>query len=117
MAVILNLTIDQGATFSKTFTIYATDTTVLNLTGYTIRGEMRKAYAASTSQEFTISCPEPTTGVVTISLTATQTAALTAGKYVYDVETSSPAGTVSRTLQGNATVTPEVTRTATGIVA
>jgi hypothetical protein len=48
-------------------------------------------------------------GEVTLSLTATQTAALTAGRYVYDVELTI-GSTVSRVIEGIVTVTPEVTK-------
>ena len=51
------------------------------------------------------------TGKVTISLTAAQTAAVKAGRYVYDVEITgtSPVETL-RVLEGLITVTPEVTK-------
>ena len=115
MSVILNLTVDQGTTFEKTFTIYETDTSVLNLTNYQIRAELRKVYAAITSVPFTIVCASPATGQVTISLTDTQTSALTPGRDVYDVELKDSSNKVSRALEGKITVTPEVTRTSTGI--
>jgi hypothetical protein len=49
-------------------------------------------------------------GTIVITLTATQTAALTAGNYVYDLELVSGAGVVTRLVQGNVTVTAEITR-------
>ena len=49
-----------------------------------------------------------TTGVLTISLTANQTAALDAERYVYDVEIVSPTNEVTRVLEGIITVRPEV---------
>jgi hypothetical protein len=42
--------------------------------------------------------------------TAAQTANLTAGSYVYDLELVKPDTTVDRLLYGTLTVTPEVTR-------
>jgi len=49
-------------------------------------------------------------GVITLSLTATETAALAAGRYVYDLEMVSSGGVVTRLLEGVVTVSPEVTR-------
>jgi hypothetical protein len=49
------------------------------------------------------------TGVVVITMTAVQTAALEEGYYVYDVELTSGAYK-DRLIQGQLTVAPEVTR-------
>ena len=45
-----------------------------------------------------------------MSASATSTAGLTPGQYVYDVEIESSAGTVTRLLEGTVTVNPEVTK-------
>jgi hypothetical protein len=45
---------------------------------------------------------------LTISLTANQTTALDAERYVYDVEITSSTGSVTRVLEGIITVRPEV---------
>jgi hypothetical protein len=50
------------------------------------------------------------TGTVAVTMTATQTAALTAGDYVYDLEVVSAGGEVTRILDGIARVTPEATK-------
>ena len=49
---------------------------------------------------------------VKITLTAAETAAIAAGKYVYDVENHDNAGTVSRILEGSFIVKAEVTTNA-----
>jgi len=49
-----------------------------------------------------------TTGILSISLTANQTAALDPERYVYDVEITSGTGSVTRVLEGIITVRPEV---------
>jgi len=51
---------------------------------------------------------DATTGVVTLSLTATETAALDAERYVYDLEITSGAA-VTRVIEGIITVRPQVT--------
>ena len=53
---------------------------------------------------------DATSGVVALSMTATQTAALDAERYVYDVEiTQTSTGTVTRVIEGLITVRHNVT--------
>ena len=111
MAAIANLTIDQGATFSSDVTVKDANGNAFNLTGYTATAKMAKGYS-STRTRTTITCTinaDPTTGIVTLSLTATETAALDApARYVYDLEITSGA-TVTRVIEGIINVRPNVT--------
>ena len=50
------------------------------------------------------------TTAVKIALTAAQTNAIAAGRYVYDVEITSGEGIVTRVVEGQIEVTPGVTR-------
>lgn len=109
MATKANITIDQGTTFSTTISLTDDNGEPINLTGYSGRSQMRKHYTSSNSQSFSVSLSN-TSGVVSLSLTATQTANLIPGRYVYDVEVISGANAVSRIIEGIVTVTPEVTR-------
>ena len=45
-----------------------------------------------------------------MSLTDTQTSALDAGRYVYDLNITSGAGVTTRVVEGQAIITPGVTR-------
>jgi hypothetical protein len=47
---------------------------------------------------------------VTLSLTDTQTSALEPGRYVYDMNITSAGGITTRVVEGQAIVTPGVTR-------
>ena len=111
MAAIANLTIDQGATFSSDVTVKDANGNAFNLTGYTATAKMAKGYS-STRTRTTITCTinaDPTTGIVTLSLTATETAALDApARYVYDLEITSGA-TVTRVIEGIINIRPNVT--------
>lgn len=108
MATKSNLVIDQGATFSTDLTLTDENGDVLNLIGYTANSQIRKWYTSTNSVSFSAST-NTDAGIVTLSLTANQTAALTAGRYVYDVEISDGT-TISRIVEGIVTVTPNVTR-------
>ena len=109
MATKANLVVDQGATYSTSITITDDNDNIYDLTGYTGAAQMRKHYTSSNATSFSVSL-DSALGVVTLALTATQTANLTAGRYVYDVEITSSSNVVSRILEGIVTVTPNVTR-------
>ena len=112
MASILNQIIDQGTTFSKSITVYQTDgTTIQDLTAYTPSSQLRKNYTSTnyTTINATKSTPH-TSGVIVMSLTAVQTAALKSGRYVYDLQITAADTTVTRVLEGVITIRPEVTK-------
>lgn len=108
MAAVNNIVIDQGTTFSLSLNLSNDDGSEKDLTEYTVSSQMRRSFYTNTYTAFTTDKVN-LTGEVIISLTAEQTSALKAGRYVYDIEISSPEETV-RVLEGIVTVTPEVTR-------
>jgi len=110
MAAIANLTIDQGATFTSDVTVKDAQGNAFNLTGYTAVAKLAKGFASTkTRTNMTTSiATDATTGVVTLSLTATETSALDAERYVYDLEITSGAA-VTRVIEGIITVRPQVT--------
>lgn len=111
MASILNQIIDQGSTFSKSITVYETDgTTIQNLTGYTIASQLRKNYTSTAFTTINATNNSPTNGIIIMSLTAAQTAALKSGRYVYDLQITAADGTVTRVIEGVITIRPEVTK-------
>lgn len=109
MAIKANIVVDQGSTFSTSINLTDADGDVIVLDNYSGAAQMRKHYTSSNSVSFSVGI-EANTGVVTLGLTATQTAAITAGRYVYDVELTDSSNNVSRIIEGIVTVTPNVTR-------
>lgn len=110
MAIIANLYIDQGTDYTITVDVTDSAGDVLDLTGYTATAQVRKTYTSSSlSATFTTSI-NAAAGQVTISLTDTQTSALQAGRYVYDLNIESGGGVKTRVIEGQAVVTPGVTR-------
>tara|TARA_B100000003_G_scaffold167086_1_gene153580 strand:+ start:376 stop:723 length:348 start_codon:yes stop_codon:yes gene_type:complete len=113
MAAIANLIIDQGANFSSDITVKDANGNAFDLTGYTTEAKMAKGYASTRTRTTITSAvaSDATTGVVSLSLTSTQTAALDAPeRYVYDVEiTQTSTGTVTRVIEGIITTRPNVT--------
>ena len=111
MASILNQIVDQGSTWSKQITVYETDgTTVQNLTGYTVASQLLKNYTSTAYTTINATNNSPTSGIIIMSLTATQTAALKSGRYVYDLQITAADGTVTRVIEGVITLRPEVTK-------
>ena len=110
MAIIANIFIDQGTDFSITVDVTDTSGSALNMSGYSASAQIRKTYGSSTvSSTFSTSIAEGT-GQVTLSLTDTQTTALESGRYVYDLNVTSGGGQTTRVVEGQAIVTPGVTR-------
>tara|TARA_Y100001951_G_scaffold28779_1_gene22568 strand:+ start:56 stop:391 length:336 start_codon:yes stop_codon:yes gene_type:complete len=105
-----NFIIDQGATFTRQLTVKE-DGSAMNLTGYSVASKFRSTHDSSTVVgTFTCSITTATSGIITMAMTASTTATIEEGIYVYDLEITSGSGTVTRLLQGEVTVNPEVTR-------
>lgn len=110
MSTKANLVIDQGSTFSVDLNLTDDNGDALDLAQYSATSQLRKWYTSVSFVPFTTSV-NALAGTVTLSLTACQTANLTAGRYVYDVElTENYTNTISRIIEGIVTVTPNVTR-------
>lgn len=112
-----DITIDQGATYSDTIVLKNIDDTAFDLTGYSVRGKLRRSVSSSTATDFTCTVTSAANGTFTVSLTSVQTAALTAQNYMstiyhYDIEiyTAASPPVVYRVLRGRAILEPEVTR-------
>jgi hypothetical protein len=111
MAIYANISIDQGSDFYSVITVEGSDGNVFDLTGYSARGQVRKTYASNTAYSFYTMVPVPSSnGLINISLSSTQTAAMRPGRYVYDVEIVDAQNVVTRVVEGQVEVTPRVTR-------
>ena len=84
---------------------------ILSLTGYTALAQIRKTYGSSTIAATFGTALAAATGQITLSLTDTVTGAMDSGRYVYDVLITDSSGDKTRILEGQATVTPSVSRT------
>jgi hypothetical protein len=71
---------------------------------------MRKSYYTSSKSSFNVTVSTPNIGEITMAMTAANTANLTPGRYVYDVEIDNNSGEVTRIFEGIITVLPNVTR-------
>ena len=105
-----NFILEQGATFTRTLTVQE-NSSAMDLTGYSVASKMRSTHDSSTVVgTFTCTISNATGGVIVMNMTSTTTGAIEEGMYVYDIEITSSTGTVTRLMEGNVTVNPEVTR-------
>jgi len=110
-AATYNFNLDQGADFVLEM-IMKEDGVVKDLSGYSARAQLRKTKdATEITSTFTCSVVDASAGKIRMSMSNATTGAITAGVYFYDLEifTASDAF-VLRLIQGQATVTREITR-------
>jgi hypothetical protein len=115
IAGIYNITCEQGATFTRRFTITESDGTPFYLNGYSARMQVRRDIDSSTVL-LSITSATPSIvlsnalGVIDVYLTPTQTASLTRSG-VYDLEIIKTAtGDVYRVVKGAFRLDKEVTK-------
>ena len=111
MTTIVNLTMDQGATFVFYADLTDENNTPINLYNYSYRSSMRKNYMTNTKIDLVCSSSTPNTGNLVISLAHANTANVDPGRYFYDVEiVENSLNTVTRVLEGQILCKPEATR-------
>lgn len=108
MATVNNIFVDQGSTYELSINVANDDGTAKDLSTFTATAQMRRSYYTNTYTSFTVTKVD-NLGEITMSLTAAQSGALKAGRYVYDLEIASVDET-TRILEGIVSVSPEVTR-------
>jgi hypothetical protein len=116
MAVTYNTVIDQGADWYINFVYENPNGTPVNVTSYTAALQIRTSPLAKTA---VLTLTTQNGGIVVTGnqgkfachATNLQTAAITNGRYAYDIEITSPLGVVTRLAQGTIEVSPQVTRT------
>jgi len=105
---------DQGATYERVVILRDSAAGLVNLTGFTAAMQIRTAAASAsvvkslTTENSGISLGG-VTGTISLFISATGTAAITAGNYVYDVNLIS-GSTINKPLYGTFTVRAGVTR-------
>lgn len=109
-------TIDQGSDVAIELHLVDKDGTKKDLANHTFSCKMKKNYNSDSDDttNWNAIVTDASDGVVTLSLTNTETDALNPGKYVYDVEMSYTDSDnndiIERVLEGHMRVTPSVTR-------
>lgn len=110
MAVRKDIVIDQGSDVSITINITGDDDLPTDLTGCSLRSQIRKHPASNTYYSFTCTITNAIAGSASLILGANVTANITGGRYLYDVELVDSSNLVTRIFEGICTVTSEITR-------
>ena len=120
-APVYNTTIERGSTFQLTVTYKDASGTVVNLTGWTFRMQVRESQSAAStiltseggSPTIAIDETNKATGVLVFSVTPTNTTAISPSTLTtayYDIEIQKTStGEVRRILQGKLNISPEIT--------
>jgi hypothetical protein len=111
LAAYSEITIEQGANLTSTISVTDVQGDAVNLTTYSASSQIRKSYYSSSANTLTSTITGNANGQITLSMTAANTAALTPGRYVFDlIITNSLDNSVTRVIEGTAIVLPSVTR-------
>ncbi len=117
MAQYEEITIDQGSDAAIDIHLLNRDKSIKDLTGFNANAQIRRTYNTSDSDAivFTaIVALPPTDGIVSLSLTNSQTDNIRPGRYYFDAEISfedsDGATIIERVLEGTIDITPSVTR-------
>lgn len=108
--------IEQGATFGQTLTLKDSSDTLINLTGYTSAEMDLRETPESSSEVLTLTTANSrialggSAGTVTLSIAAADTANLTAGDGVFDLEVVDGSSRVYRILEGTYTIRRNISR-------
>jgi len=107
-----NITLRRGNTYRQLFEFQNSDESAMDLTGYTLKAQIRatKEQDGTLIETFTVSIPDPTDGKVYLSLTLSKMNALDASTRYWDMLITNPAGTSSETyVEGIVYIKPSVT--------
>ena len=116
-AGIYNFTIEQGTTFTRTFWYNDSDGDPIDLSGYTVRMDIKHSYGSEAlatystgTSHFTITTPDGGSlpNQINLVISAAETAALNFTGALYDIELIN-GDIVTRLLQGKIKLSPEVT--------
>lgn len=103
MSYSFNIVIEQGTTYSQDFAFLDRNQDPIDVSGYVGVSALKKAWTSQNSIPITVTL---TTGNINLSLSANNSANVYPGFYVYTVKVTDANGSVARTQQGIATVTP-----------
>ena len=106
-----NLVIDQGSDFALDLVVKQSGS-ALNLANYSGRAQLRTSHSSSSiAATFTVTVKNAANGALKMQLPGTTIKDIDSGQYVYDLEIfTANDSIVKRIIQGDVTLTPEVTR-------
>jgi len=104
-----NITVEKEVDYSRTFQIKR-DEIIIDLDGYSFASQIRTHHTDGDSTAFTCTITDSDQGLVRLSLTDTQTAALEGGTQYWDLVMTDDSGIKTRLLEGKCFVKNGITR-------
>lgn len=108
MSTRANIVIDQGTTFSTHIILNDAAGDPIDLSTYIVESQFRKSYNSVNAYSFETGANS--SGSITMSINATSSAAVPAGRYVYDLLVTDAYGNATRIMEGQVTINPSVSR-------
>jgi hypothetical protein len=110
-AATYNITIEQGATFSKILTVKGLNDTPLDLTTLNeVRAQLRYRAQADEKWDFAVTILNTQNGTIKWSMLPSVTNTIERSKGVYDMELVWNDGRIERILQGDVNIKSNITR-------
>jgi hypothetical protein len=112
MAAYVELVVDQGTTFNNVINITDDVTNAaVNIANYSFESQVRRSYySANITANIICTVTNASNGEVTMSISASNTANIKPGRYVFDVKSTNGDNIVDRILEGIITINPSVTK-------
>ena len=105
-----DITIYKGDSYTHQINIKNSANTAINITGRTYISQVRKSKASNTViASFTTAITNAANGVLTMSMTGSETSNINTGIYYYDLQETN-GSTITTLMGGKVTVTGEVSR-------
>lgn len=99
-----NISIERNVDFCLVLTLKNDTGTAIDVTNATIDAEIKQDYYFPNLQTFTVTKITPASGLIKLTLTAAQTAALHPGPLKYDVLVKYADNTIQKILKGTVSV-------------
>ena len=118
MAILSNLSVDQGADFLTELAVEDTGGGPADLTNYTVASQIRRSWKSATHYAFNATITSPASaGKITLKLPASISNSMKPGRYLYDVEITIVTGTspntvttVTRVIEGQVEIFAGITQ-------
>lgn len=111
MASYANILVYQGADFVTTIEVSGSTSDPIDLTNYTLAGQIRRTHTSLTAYDFEIGIADPEVGIITLELGKDTTSVMKPGRYVYDIfATDETVNKTYKLVEGMFEVVPRVTR-------
>ena len=110
MAQFVELSMDQGTSFSVDITVINDDGSARNVANSTFTSSIRKSYYSnSVTANLSITAADAANGIIYANASAASTANIRPGRYLYDIKEVNGSN-VTRLVEGIITVYPQVTK-------